>query len=130
MNTGSRQPIEGRCSWIPGLTYGHPGITYLFEVPRFRSPALRILLAAALSSTLGASATAQAPPKTATPIEHLIVVIGENISFDNLFGTYRPKSGAKIHNLWSQGIINRDGSPGRSLQKRHNAVPRCATPIR
>jgi acid phosphatase len=92
-------------------------MTYLSEVARFRSPALRILLAAALSSTLGASATAQAPPKTATPIEHLIVVIGENISFDNLFGTYRPKSGATIRNLLSQGIVNRDGSPGPEFTK-------------
>ena len=117
MNTGSRQPIEGRCSWNPGLTDGHHGMTCLFEVARFRSPTLRILLAAALSSTLGASATAQAPPKTATPIEHLIVVIGENISFDNLFGTYRPKSGATIRNLLSQGIVNRDGSPGPEFTK-------------
>jgi acid phosphatase len=62
-----------------------------------------------------ASAGAQAP--TATPIEHLIVVIGENISFDNLFGTYRPKPGATVQNLLSQGIVNRDGSPGPEFAK-------------
>ena len=50
--------------------------------------------------------------QTATPIEHLIVVVGENLSFDNLFGTYRPQSNAKIRNLLSQGIVNRDGNPG------------------
>jgi phospholipase C len=66
---------------------------------------------------LGAPAAAQTPPKRATPIEHLIVVIGENLSFDNLFGTYRPKSGAKAHNLLSQGIVNRDGSPGPEFTK-------------
>jgi acid phosphatase len=66
--------------------------------------------------TLSATAAAETP-KTATPIEHLIVVIGENISFDNLFGTYRPKSGAIVHNLLSEGIVNRDGSPGPEFAK-------------
>ena len=49
---------------------------------------------------------------TATPIEHVIVVVGENHSFDNLFGAYQPQSGQKIDNLLSKGIINADGSPG------------------
>jgi acid phosphatase len=66
---------------------------------------------------LGTTAAAQSSPPTATQIEHLIVVVGENISFDNLFGTYRPKSGAEIHNLLSQGIVNRDGSPGPEFTK-------------
>lgn len=62
-------------------------------------------------------APAGAQPATTTPIEHLIVVIGENISFDNLFGTYRPRPGATVHNLLSQGIVNRDGSPGPEFTK-------------
>src|ERR1700731_4391866 len=60
--------------------------------------------------------------QTTTPIAHLIVVVGENLSFDNLFGAYEPRSNAKIRNLLSQGIINRDGSPGpeftRAAQRR------------
>jgi acid phosphatase len=60
--------------------------------------------------TLLVAAPAQA--QTTTPIQHLIVVIGENFSFDNLFGTYKPTSGNQVHNLLSQGIVNRDGSPG------------------
>jgi phospholipase C len=57
---------------------------------------------------LGGPAVAQTQGKTATPIEHLIVVVGENISFDNLFGSYQPKSGAKVHNLGpSQSAGNR-----------------------
>src|SRR2546427_12724351 len=66
--------------------------------------------AALILLMLGAPAVAQ--PATTTPIEHLIVIIGENISFDNLFGPYLPKSGGRVHNLLSQGIINRDGGPG------------------
>jgi len=31
----------------------------------------------------------------------LIVVIGENISFDNLFATYQPTGGNRIRNLLS-----------------------------
>src|SRR5216683_2790000 len=66
---------------------------------------------------IGAPAGAQAPPATTTPIEHLIVVVGENLSFDNLFGTYHPKSGAAVHNLLSEGIVNADGSPGPNFAK-------------
>jgi len=51
-------------------------------------------------------------PDTATPIKHVIVVIGENRSFDHLYGTYVPKSGASILNLLSEGIVHADGSPG------------------
>jgi len=61
--------------------------------------------------------TARAQVQTATPIEHLIVVVGENLSFDNLFGTYRPRSNAKIRNLLSEGIVNRDGGPGSEFAK-------------
>jgi phospholipase C len=55
--------------------------------------------------------------ETATPIAHLIVVVGENLSFDNLFGIYEPRSDAKIRNLLSQGIVNRDGNPGPEFSK-------------
>jgi acid phosphatase len=71
--------------------------------------------ALALLALLQLAATAHA--QTATPIEHLIVVVGENLSFDNLFGTYRPQSNAKIRNLLSQGIVNRDGNPGPEFIK-------------
>jgi phospholipase C len=77
-------------------------------------------LALALLSLLVLPVPARA--QTATPIEHLIVVVGENLSFDNLFGAYRPQSNAKIRNLLSQEIVNRDGSPGteftRAAQRR------------
>jgi phospholipase C len=49
---------------------------------------------------------------TATPIEHVIVLVGENRSFDHLFGVYTPGAGQSIDNLLSRGIVNADGSPG------------------
>ncbi len=48
----------------------------------------------------------------ATPIEHLIVVVGENITFDNLFATYEPPQGEAVSNLLSKGIVLKDGTPG------------------
>jgi phospholipase C len=42
---------------------------------------------------------------TTTPIEHVIVVVGENHTFDNIFGTYRPHHGESVLNLLSQGIV-------------------------
>ncbi len=42
----------------------------------------------------------------------MIIVVGENHTFDNLFGTYQPLPGQTIDNLLSKGIVNADGSPG------------------
>src|SRR5713226_602965 len=63
--------------------------------------------------------TLQAQPKehTRTPIKHLIVLIGENRSFDHLFATYVPKSEDSVSNLLSKGIINADGTPGPHFSK-------------
>ena len=47
-----------------------------------------------------------------SPIHHVIVIVGENHSFDNLFGTYKPAPGQTVLNLLSEGIIKADGSPG------------------
>jgi acid phosphatase len=55
-----------------------------------------------------------ATPKPITPIEHVIVLIGENRSFDNMFATYRPKNGQAISNLLSRGIIKENGMPGKN----------------
>src|SRR5437762_1301908 len=50
---------------------------------------------------------------TASPIKHVIVLIGENRGLDHTFGVYRPKGkGQTISNLLSKGIVNEDGSPG------------------
>src|SRR5215470_14800291 len=54
---------------------------------------------------------------TRTPIKHVIVLIGENRSFDNLFATYVPKSHDSVSNLLSKGIINADGTPGPHFKK-------------
>ncbi|MBV8568599.1 MAG: phosphoesterase [Methylobacteriaceae bacterium] len=56
--------------------------------------------------------------KTSTPIKHVIIIVGENRSFDHLFATYVPKSSReKVLNLLSEHIINADGSPGLNFRK-------------
>ncbi|MFZ0275230.1 MAG: alkaline phosphatase family protein [Acidobacteriaceae bacterium] len=54
---------------------------------------------------------------TATPIKHVIVIIGENRSFDHVFATYVPKRGEHVWNLLSEGIIKADGTPGPNFDK-------------
>jgi phospholipase C len=49
---------------------------------------------------------------TTTPIKHVIVIIGENRSFDHVFATYQPIGGQTVWNLLSEGIVNADGTPG------------------
>ena len=52
-----------------------------------------------------------------TPIKHLIVIVGENRTFDHLFATYVPSAGQSVFNLLSEGIIKPDGSPGPDFSK-------------
>ena len=66
----------------------------LSDVPR-KTMALLLALTTALGSTalpaFAASKTAKAAtavPATATPIQHLVVIFQENVSFDHYFGTY------------------------------------------
>ncbi|MDE3109147.1 MAG: phosphoesterase [Acidobacteriota bacterium] len=47
-----------------------------------------------------------------TPIKHVIIIIGENRTFDHLFATYVPERHQRIWNLLSEGIVNPDGRPG------------------
>ncbi len=66
---------------------------------------------ASMSPTLAPTQAAEAS-KTTTPIKHLIVIIGENRTFDNVYGTYEPRPPYSVSNLLSKGIVDRDGSPG------------------
>ncbi|HUJ82601.1 MAG TPA: alkaline phosphatase family protein [Candidatus Acidoferrales bacterium] len=73
--------------------------------------------------TLGAPAPAFAKPDhdgdggTRTPIKHVIVIIGENRTFDHIFATYQPQRGQFVDNLLSKGIVNADGTPGPNYSK-------------
>jgi phospholipase C len=46
--------------------------------------------------------------ETSSPIKHVIVIIGENRSFDHVFATYVPRHGEKVWNLLSEGIVKAD----------------------
>ena len=62
---------------------------------------------------LASSVQAQnAGTATTTPIKHVIVIIGENRSYDHVFATYQPKAGESTRNLYSEGIVHSDGTPG------------------
>jgi acid phosphatase len=99
-----------------------------------RDAVILLLLASVCLSSVPTAHGAGDARTTETPIEHLIVVIGENISFDNLFATYEPPAGNKIANLLSRGIVDREGKPGPrfadALQREANIRGRYAvTPV-
>ena len=74
---------------------------------------ITVLLACALTAPLAAAAPRGAETlPTTTPIKHVILVIGENRTFDNMFGTWLPPQGQQVWNLLSRGIVKADGSPG------------------
>lgn len=65
---------------------------------------------------------------TATPIKHVIVIIGENRSFDHVFATYVPQKGETVLNLLSEGIVKADGTPGRNFSKAQQKAAVNQTP--
>ena len=91
--------------------------------PQQKRLAAAIALAAMLAGQLQALPRAYADERdheshsrrTATPIEHLIVVIPENRSYDHTFGTYVPRHGQFASNILSKGIVRADGTPGRNF---------------
>src|SRR5580658_9207433 len=68
------------------------------------------------TSAYGQQATQTGDANTTSPIKHVIVIIGENRSFDHVFATYVPKHGG-IWNLLSEGIVNSDGTPGPNFSQ-------------
>jgi phospholipase C len=89
---------------------------------RTKSLCDRTVITAAILSLMGGNAYAGGngpiggahsnDRKTDSPIKHIIVVVGENRTFDHVFGTYEPREGERVDNLLSRGIIREDGSPG------------------
>src|ERR1700722_8871177 len=58
--------------------------------------------------------------KTASPIKHVIIIVGENRSFDHLFATYKPKShDERVLNLLSEHIVKADGTPDENFDRAH-----------
>src|SRR5579872_2565472 len=54
---------------------------------------------------------------TLTPIKHVILILGENRTFDNVFATFKPDRHQRVWNLLSEGIVNADGSPGPNFAR-------------
>ena len=50
--------------------------------------------------------------RTDSPIKHVIVIVGENRTFDHIFATYQAPHGGHVDNLLSKGIIDVQGNPG------------------
>src|SRR5262249_23678756 len=80
---------------------------------------LTVALAPSITPALAAQNknSATGDSNTATPIKHVIVIVGENRSFDHLFATYGPKAGETVNNLLSEGIVTPDGKPGANFSK-------------
>src|SRR5258706_4798505 len=64
------------------------------------------------TSTSAAGLNTDRNNSAATPIKHVIVIIGENHTFDNIFGTFQPRHGQSVNNLLSQGIVTCSGNLG------------------
>src|SRR5215469_13206226 len=100
---------------------------HVVKTGRQTNAMLRAPMFAALVLGFGASTVFGAGPnnpahsiKTASPIKHVVIIVGENRSFDHLFATYVPqRKNERVLNLLSEGVINADGSPGPNFAKAH-----------
>jgi phospholipase C len=54
---------------------------------------------------------------SSSPIKHVIIIVGENRTFDHIFATYKPKEGEQVDNLLSKQIVKEDGTPGKNYAK-------------
>jgi phospholipase C len=84
-----------------------------------------MLIALQVFAALPQSAYAQtSAPEAKSPIKHVIVIIGENRTFDHVYATYKPREGQTVSNLLSKGIVNANGKPGPnySLSAQFSAV--------
>jgi len=81
-------------------------------------------IAAAASENFPIKPMPSAPSdgSTQTPIKHVVVIIGENRSFDHVFATYQPKPGNTVWNLLSEGIVNADGTPGPNYKSVYQSM--------
>lgn len=89
---------------------------------RSRRHRTAVPIAAVTAVTVTAALTGTAPvaaasERTTTPIKHVIVIIGENHTFDNVFATYQPPAGQHVLNLLSEGIVTTAGTPGPNAAK-------------
>jgi phospholipase C len=87
--------------------------------------AFQFSLGGPLAVSLQAHENGNNDPHTKTPIRHVIVLIGENRTFDHVFATYVPKSNDSVSNLLSKHIIKANGSPDVNFAKaaQFQAVP-------
>jgi phospholipase C len=84
--------------------------TVLLQGARFALASLAMLQFSVLGP-LTSPVQAQEMPTARTPIKHVIIIVGENRSFDHLFATYTPVKGEKVENLLSKHIITERVEP-------------------
>lgn len=92
-----------------------------FDVPTpAQDPSAPLLAPTAQAADLtaqaaGVEADAAAAIRTTTPIKHVVVIIGENHTFDNVYATYRAPRGQSVKDLLSEGIVTASGGFGRHV---------------
>ena len=89
-------------------------LTHSLRGSSFKSRLMSCAAACALvGNALAPMSAAAAEAGTRTPIKHVIIIIGENRTFDHIFATYTPANKKDtVLNLLSQKIIKADGTPG------------------
>ena len=75
----------------------------------------------------GPARPARRDRETRTPIKHVVVIVGENRTFDHVFATYKPRHDQRVWNLLSQAASSaRTARPARtSARSQKSAVDKA-----
>jgi phospholipase C len=118
--------LHACCLGLSTLALGQWTLAPAFAQSAASAPAQSATPAAAQSAAVPGFVGGWPAPgdhSTQTPIKHVIVIIGENRSFDHVFATYVPPRGQTVNNLLSEGIItldaNKNAVPGPNFEKAH-----------
>ena len=94
---------------------------------RVSKTAFRVALAAVcatcLGSLFGETALGQAKQQVASPITHIVFLIKENRSFDNIFGLFPGADGASQRRAVPMRIRQRHCAVGRPRSERRTGEP-------
>jgi phospholipase C len=79
-----------------------------------------LVIAAVTTYRTGAAATDEVPRRSSTPIEHIVIVMQENRSFDHYFGTFPGADGIPRNPDGSFAVCNPDPESGRCVAPYHD----------
>jgi len=88
-----------------------------------------VMLQMSLAGPMAGSAQAKEPDAASqkqarTPIQHVIVIVGENRTFDHIFATYHPKNGERVWTICCRRRLSTKTERRERISRLRSSMPR------